>query len=310
MSALGADAGGVTVRADDDPDVLRVLAASAQDEGVVSGWRRHRIDTPAPGPEIVRTGRPIFIETRRELLAHFPIVAKIEKDERFGGFAGVPVPLGSEVLGALSLGFHRDHMVPPEERGLLVSMAHQAAIALDRIRSGDDERRARATAEHAEDRLRKLQAVSDAANAASGLDELVQRVLPLVRDAVLADGASVLLLSDDRKELRYKGRVGVEEEEGDDAPIALGAGASGRIGATGRPLVIDELTPEDVISRALRTASVLRRRARPGGRQGGGRPARILSGTGGVPRGRRRFPPEHRRLARRDDRPNAVFRSA
>ena len=97
---------------------------------LVSGWRRHPIDTPAPGPEIVRTGRPIFIETRRELLARFPLVKKIEKDQRFGGFAGVPVPLGSEVLGALSLGFHRDHMVPPEERGLLVSMAHQAAIAL------------------------------------------------------------------------------------------------------------------------------------------------------------------------------------
>jgi len=252
MAALGADAAGLTVRIDDDSRTLRVLAASTADDGLFAGWRHHPIETPTAGPEIVRSGRPIFIETRRELLARFPIVRKIEGDERFGGFAGVPVALGSEVLGALSLGFHRDHMVPPEERGLLLSMAHQAAIALHRIRSGEDERRARATAEHAEDRLRKLQAVSDAANAASGLDELVEKVLPLVRDAVSADGASFLLLSDNRKELRYKGRVGVEEEEGDDAAIPLGAGASGRIAATGRPLVIPELTAEDVISRALR----------------------------------------------------------
>jgi serine phosphatase RsbU (regulator of sigma subunit) len=252
MAALRADAAGLTVRSDDDPDTLRVLAASTSDDGLVAGWRLHPIDTPAAGPEIVRTGRPIFIETRRELLARFPIVKKIEGDRRFGGFAGVPVALGSEVLGALSLGFHRDHMVPPEERGLLLSMAHQAAIALHRIRSGEDERRARATAEHAEDRLRKLQAVSDAANAASGLDELVEKVLPLVRDAVLADGASFLLLSENGKELRYQGRVGVEEEEGGDTAIPLGAGASGRIAATGRSLVIAELTPEDVISRALR----------------------------------------------------------
>ncbi len=251
MSALGADAAGFTVRADDDPHTLQVLAASTWDDGALAGWRRHPIDTPAPAPEIVRTGRSIFIETRRELLARFPIVKKIEKDQRFGGFAGVPVPLGSEVLGALSLGFHRDHMVPPEERGLLVSIAHQAAIALRRIRSGEDERRARATAEHAEDRLRKLQAVSDAANASTGLDELVEKVLPLVCDAVLAHGASFLLLSDNGKELRVKGKVGVEEE-GDDTAIPLGAGASGRIAVTGRPLVIDELTTEDVISRALR----------------------------------------------------------
>jgi serine phosphatase RsbU (regulator of sigma subunit) len=252
MAALGADAGGLTVRTDDDPGTLQVLATSRSDDPLVAGWRRHPIDTPAAGPEIVRTGRPIFIETRRELLARFPIVKRIEGDERFGGFAGVPVALGSEVLGALSLGFQRDHMVPPEERGLLVSIAHQAAIALHRIRSGEDERRARATAEHAEDRLRKLQAVSDAANAATGLDELVESVLPVVRDAVLAHGASFLLLSNNGKELRVEGRVGVEEEEADDTAIPLGAGASGRIAATGRPLVISELTAEDVISRALK----------------------------------------------------------
>jgi serine phosphatase RsbU (regulator of sigma subunit) len=252
MGALGADAGGLTVRADDDPRMLRVLAASRFDDPFVAGWRHHAIDTPAAGPEIVRTGRSIFIESRRELLARFPIVERIEGDERFGGFAGVPVALGSEVLGALGLGFHRDHMVPPEERSLLLAIAHQAAIALHRIRSNEDERRARATAEHAEDRLRKLQAVSDAANAATGIDELVERVLPVVRDAVLADGASFLLLSDNGKELRAEGRVGVEEEESDDSPIPVGAGASGRIAATGRPLVISELTDDDVVSRALR----------------------------------------------------------
>ena len=251
MAALGADAGGLTVQSAEDANSLRVLAASTPDDGLVAGWRLHPLDTPAPGPEIVRTGRPIFIETRRELLVRFPLVKKIEKNERFGGYAGVPMAIGSEVLGALSLGFHRDHMVPPEERGLLVSMADQAAIALHRIRSGEDERRARATAEHAEDRLRKLQAVSDAANASTGLDELVEKVLPVVRDAVMADGASFLLLSENRKELRYKGRVGVEEEESDTA-IALGAGASGRIAAIGRPLVIPELAPEDVVSRALK----------------------------------------------------------
>lgn len=252
MEALGADAGGLTVRTDDEPGTLRVIAASRSDDPLVAGWRRHAIDTPAPAPEIVRTGRPIFIETRRELLARFPIVERIERDQRFGGFAGVPVALGSDVLGALSLGFQREHMVPPEERGLLLSIAHQAAIALHRIRSGEDERRARATAEHAEDRLRKLQAVSDAANAATGLDELVERVLPVVRDAVLAHGASFLLLSDNGEELRIRGRVGVEEEEGGDTTIPLGAGASGRIAVSGRPLVISELADEDVVSRALK----------------------------------------------------------
>jgi serine phosphatase RsbU (regulator of sigma subunit) len=252
IEALGADAGGLTVRHSDDPGTLQVLVGSPLDDPADDGWNSHPVDTPAPGPEIVRTGRPIFIETRPELLARFPLVRKIEGDARFGGFAGVPVALGTEVLGALSVGFHRDHMVPPEERGLLLSIAHQAAIALNRIRSTEDERRARATAEHAEDRLRKLQAVSDVANAASGLDELVERVLPVVRDAVVSDGTSFLLLSEDGRELRLRGSVGVEEHENPAVPIPLGMGASGRIAATGRPLVISEMTAEDVISPALR----------------------------------------------------------
>jgi serine phosphatase RsbU (regulator of sigma subunit) len=253
MSAVGADAGGLTVRTEDDPATLQVLAGSAFDDVLVAGWRHHPIDTPMPSPEIVRTGRPIFIETRTELLARFPKVEKTEEEgQRFGGFAGVPVALGDEVLGALALGFHRDHMVPPEERGLLLSMAHQTAIALMRIRSTEDERRARAEAEHAEDRLRKLQAIGDAANASTGLDELVGKVLPVVRDAVASDGASFLMLSDDGRVLSIKGKVGEDEEGIDEAPIPLGDGASGRIADTGAALVIWELRPDDVISAALR----------------------------------------------------------
>ncbi|HYY07384.1 MAG TPA: GAF domain-containing SpoIIE family protein phosphatase [Actinomycetota bacterium] len=252
LSALGADEGGLTIHSADDPERLQALAGSVLDDLLRAVWRPHPIDTPAPAAEITRTGRPIFIETRQELLARFPLIERIEGDRRFGGFAGVPVALGGTVLGSLGVGFFRDHMVPPEERGLLVSIADQAAIALDRVRAAEEERRARATAEHAEDRLRKLQAVSDTANAAPGLDTLVEKVLPVVRDAVLADGATFLMLSDDRRELRVKGHVGAEEETGQDTVVSMGAGASGRIAATGRPLVIAELTGDDVISHALR----------------------------------------------------------
>ena len=254
MSAVGADAAGLTVRTEDDPTMLQVLAGSAFDDVLVAGWRRHPIDTPMPSPEIIRTGRPIFVETRTELLARFPRVQRTEEEgQRFGGFAGVPVALGDDVLGSLALGFHRDHMVPPEERGLLLSMAHQVAIALTRIRATEDERRARAEAEQAEDRLRKLQAVSDAANASTGLGELVGKVLPVVRDAVSSDGASFLMLSDDGRELLIKGKVGDEEEGAGEVSIPLGAGASGRIADSGTALVIGELKPDDVVSAALRT---------------------------------------------------------
>lgn len=252
MSALAADSAGLTVRDDGDLSTLRVLSATAGDDPDAAEWRRLSVDAPAPGPQIIASGKPLFIETRRELLTRFPIVQRIERAERFGAFAGVPVAFGTEVLGALTLGFFQDHMVPPEERGLLVAIARQAAVALNRIRAQEEEHRARAAAEEAGDRLRKLQVVSDAANAATGLDDMLTNVLPLVRAAVRADGTSFLLLTEDRSELRVQAAEGVEEESGTPTVVPYGAGASGRIAASGRHLVIDRLSAEDVISAALR----------------------------------------------------------
>jgi serine phosphatase RsbU (regulator of sigma subunit) len=250
VEALRADAGGLTVRTD-DPATLKVLASSTDDPSLLGDWREYSIERPVPATEIVRSGRPIFIETRRELLGRFPIVKRIEGERRFAAFAGVPITLGDQTFGALALGFTREHMVPPEERGLLTAVAHQAAIALQRIRFEEDERRARAAAELAEDRLRKLQAVTDAANAAIGLDDTLRSVLPLVKGAMLADGCSFLLLSEDRSELVVQAALGAEEERAEPTTIPVGAGASGRIAATGRPLVIADLAARDAISRAL-----------------------------------------------------------
>ena len=175
---------------------------------LLTGWRRHPIDTPAPGPEIVRTGRPIFIETRRELLARFPLVTKIEKDRAVRRIRGrARASRGRGARRAQSRIPSRPHGAPGGARPPRIdrpSGGHRAAPHP----VGEDERRARATAEHAEDRLRKLQAVSDAANAATGLDELVETVLPVVRDAVLADGASFLLAFGRRQGARSRGGSG------------------------------------------------------------------------------------------------------
>ncbi len=269
ITALGADGAGLTTRSDDDPSAIQVLWSTALDERFPTEWHRPSTEAPTPASEIVATGRPIFIETRRELLMRFPSLRRTDGAERLTSIAGVPLSLGEELLGALTLGFEREHMVPPEERGLLVAIARQAAVALNRIRAGTQEHRARAAAEHAEGRLRKLQAVTDAANAASGLDEMLSAVLPLVRDAIHADGTSFLLLSDDRRELHVRAAEGMEEA-GEPTIVPFGAGASGRIAATGRALVIDQLGPDDVISTALRERrSYVGVPVRVGGRVGG-----------------------------------------
>ena len=133
IEALGADAGGLTVRSGDDPGIApgarRLRPGRACRRRMEATRDRH---DPRPGPEIVRTGRPIFIETRDRAPRAIP--DRPEDRRRTPDSAGSPASRWRSARRSSersSLGFHRDHMVPPEERGLLLSIAHQAAIALE-----------------------------------------------------------------------------------------------------------------------------------------------------------------------------------
>ena len=196
-----------TIRAGDDPGVLRVLVGSALDEPADTGWKQHATDRPAPGPEIVRTGRPIFIETREEPSLDSRSFGRSNEEPH--GTAGSQASRwrwgqrSSEHSASDSIAttwFRRRNGVSSSRSP---TRPRSRWTASGRATTSDTLGRPPST-----HRIGlKFQAVSDAANAASGLDELVERVLPVVRDAVLADGTSFLLLSDDGRELRLKGRA-------------------------------------------------------------------------------------------------------
>lgn len=98
----------------------------------------------------------------------------------------------------------------------------------------------------AADRLRDIEAVTDAA--LSRLDEraLLEALLERVKKTLRADTAAVLLLDRSARQLVAAVASGIEEEVMQGVRVPLGAGFAGRIAATGEPVILTEVSAATV----------------------------------------------------------------
>src|ERR1700733_8870225 len=98
----------------------------------------------------------------------------------------------------------------------------------------------------AADRLRDIEAVTDAA--LSRLDEqaLLEALLERVKKTLQADTAAVLLLDHSARQLVATAASGIEEEVVQGARIPVGTGFAGRVAATGEPVNLTEVNATTV----------------------------------------------------------------
>ena len=109
-----------------------------------------------------------------------------------------------------------------------------------------------ARASSAEDVLRKLQAVTDAALAHLTLEGLLDELLNRVREALDTDTCAILLLDERSQELVARAAKGLEEEVEQGVRIPVGKGFAGTISARRQPVVIDDVAQADVLNPILR----------------------------------------------------------
>ncbi|HVU76381.1 MAG TPA: GAF domain-containing protein [Gaiellaceae bacterium] len=106
------------------------------------------------------------------------------------------------------------------------------------------------------DRLRQLQALTDAALAHLDLDELLTELLHRTRDILAVDTVAVLLLDEDTNELVARAAVGIEEEVDEGVRIPVGGGFAGRIAATRRPVILDDVNHSHVLNPILHAKGI------------------------------------------------------
>jgi signal transduction histidine kinase len=145
-------------------------------------------------------------------------------------FLGVPIALRGEVFGNLYLTDKMDGPFTADDEGVALTLAAQAAVAVDNVRRWERERR----------RVDELESVGEVARAALGVLD-IDALLPLVarraRRLTGADTVGVAVVEDGSLVFRHAHGVDALGLEGDEAPADLGA-LEGRLrDALGAPAV-------------------------------------------------------------------------
>jgi len=110
------------------------------------------------------------------------------------------------------------------------------------------------------EKLRRLQAVTDAALSQLGLEDLLDELLDRTRDLLVADTAAILLLDPTGTELVATAASGLEQEVRQGVRLPVGTGFAGTVAARRGPVVIERVDHSNVINPILlakRIVSVL-----------------------------------------------------
>jgi signal transduction histidine kinase len=170
--------------------------------------------------------RPVILDD----VDHAHVLNPLLREKGIKSMLGVPLVVEGDVRGVLHVGSLRPRAFHHEEVELLQLVADRAALTIEHARLFEAERAARERIEH-------VQAVTDAALAHLEVNELLNVLLPRIRDILRTDTCAVLLLDAETNELVARAALGIEEEVG--VRIPLGAGFAGRIAEEARPMVID-----------------------------------------------------------------------
>ncbi|GAB3407871.1 PP2C family protein-serine/threonine phosphatase [Flindersiella endophytica] len=102
-----------------------------------------------------------------------------------------------------------------------------------------------------EDRLRRIESVTDAALAHLDVDDLLAALLDRVREILEVDTAAVMLVDMPSRTLYATAAIGLEEEVRQGFRVPIGRGFAGRVAAEKRPVILDQITAANAVNPIL-----------------------------------------------------------
>ncbi|MFP2910762.1 PAS domain-containing protein [Pyxidicoccus sp. 3LFB2] len=148
----------------EDGTAFELRAAHGFPVDSLSAWRRFPVDTPVMYRDAVRTGQPVLYSDLEAFLRDYPGLR--DSPSLLGrAFAALPLRVDGRILGAFGFSFAHEQDFEPGMLQFMESLGQQCALALERARLYDAERRAREEAEQLRDKLAEerglLEAVLD-----------------------------------------------------------------------------------------------------------------------------------------------------
>jgi len=107
-----------------------------------------------------------------------------------------------------------------------------------------------------DERLRRIEAVTDSALSHLDPEGLLTELLDRVRDLLKVDTAVILLVDPHARQLVAAAAKGVEEEVRQGFRVSVGRGFAGRVARDRKPVVIDNVEQSDVVNVLLREKGV------------------------------------------------------
>ena len=183
-------------------------------------------DGETPAAWIVRRGRSLMIE---DLTRDRFVLPAFAARERVGGYLGVPLRLGKEVLGVLEVYARDSRRFTSDEMRLLITFASQATVALQNAFLVEQAGRRRAD-------LQVLGVLSEHLGRPWEAVPLLQEALPLLGAALRAEAGAAVLFDRAESPILFR-REGVAED------VAQALATAGLDGAGGPDHLAVPLAP-------------------------------------------------------------------
>ena len=129
---LGAISSSV-MRLNEEDQFLEILYSSST-QSVVRSFARFPLSMQTPASDAIRLARPIWIETQAEYMERYPQLAKAIQEWGHQAAVAVPIVYKNLPLGALAMSFDKKLSFSAEDLDYILTLARQAAQALERAR--------------------------------------------------------------------------------------------------------------------------------------------------------------------------------
>jgi len=133
----------------DEGTALEMVRSVGIPDATTREWKRFPMRGATPLSDAARTGEPIFLENRSQVVMRYPGLREANARAVANSWAVLPLVSNGVTLGALGFGFAHSRSFSAEERAFATTLAQQCAQALERARLYEAEHAARMESENA-----------------------------------------------------------------------------------------------------------------------------------------------------------------
>ncbi|MGQ9627652.1 MAG: GAF domain-containing protein [Anaerolineae bacterium] len=175
----------------------------------------------------------------------------------------VPVMVGEQVIGTLSVDSSQIEAFTPDDERLLKMLANQAAIAIQNARLFSATQRLYESESRRARQLAFLNEVGRTITSTLNLNDVLNLILVKVMDILDVEASSLLLLDEEKDELVFKVSLGPGQKALVGTRLSLEKGIAGTVVREGCPLIVNDVlsdprwSSEQDLLTGLTTRSIL-----------------------------------------------------